>query len=146
MLATIHENGLIASRPMTTVAMENETILFFTNEFSGKVDDQDHDNTVYLTYADPGKNIYLHVRGKSSVVLDREKIKHHWKPALQPWFPEGVDDPRLCLLDVKVEEARYWDPASNKMVIIFEMPLQNEQYHEGESGAAKMTTESRSIH
>jgi general stress protein 26 len=38
---------------------------------------------------------------------------------LKAWFPEGLDDPHLCLLKVSVEQAEYWDAPSSKLVEIF---------------------------
>lgn len=140
MMATTDTEGRISSRPMTTISAEDGTLWFFTNEHSGKVDDQDDDSTIYLMYADPSKQTYIHVRGTSSLVTDRETIKSYWKPILKTWFPEGTDDPKLCLLKINVEEARYWDSSSNKMIMFFEMAkalLTKEPYREGETGTLK---------
>jgi hypothetical protein len=32
-----------------------------------------------------------------------------WTPWLKPWFQDGLDDPALVLLKVRVDEADYWD-------------------------------------
>jgi hypothetical protein len=32
------------------------------------------------------------------------------------WFPQGLDDPDLALLQVHVNQAEYWDTSSSKMV------------------------------
>ena len=137
MMATYTDDGKISSRPMTTISVENGSIWFFTNEQSEKVEEQERVSTVYLMYADPAKQTYIHIDGYSEVMHDKEKTKALWTPALKAWFPDGVDDPSLCLLKVDVEEAHYWDSSSSKMVVFFRMVkaiLTNEKYDEGETG------------
>jgi general stress protein 26 len=41
-----------------------------------------------------------------------------WNPIYKAWFPEGLDDPTLCLLKISVEEAEYWDSPNSKLVQI----------------------------
>jgi general stress protein 26 len=99
---------------MQSINIDDEgSIWFFTNEYSGKVDDISKDNTVYLMYAHPGHNTYLHVKGKCSVVNDKDKIKKLWSPVVKAWFPKGEDDPALSLLKVEVTEASFWDGAAS---------------------------------
>jgi hypothetical protein len=50
------------------------------------------------------------------VVRDKAKAKELWNPLLKAWFPQGLDEPDLVLLNVKVEKAEYWDSPSGKMV------------------------------
>jgi general stress protein 26 len=38
---------------------------------------------------------------------------------LKAWFPEGLEDPTLCLLKVSVEEAEYWEASSSTLVQLF---------------------------
>ncbi|MFK7936673.1 MAG: pyridoxamine 5'-phosphate oxidase family protein, partial [Saprospiraceae bacterium] len=37
------------------------------------------------------------------------------------WFPEGIDSPRLALVEVKAISAVYWDSSSSKIVQLFNM-------------------------
>ena len=92
------------------------TLWFFTKEHSGKVDEVQRDRHVNLSYADPGKQHYVSVSGRASVVTDREKAKELWNPVLKAWFPKGLDDPELALLKVTVEKAEYWDSPSSAVV------------------------------
>jgi hypothetical protein len=50
------------------------------------------------------------------VVRDKEKARELWSPALKAWFPQGVDEPDLVLLNVQVEKAEYWDAPASKVV------------------------------
>lgn len=38
---------------------------------------------------------------------------------MKAWMPEGLDDPRLCLLKVITEDAHYWNSTSGKMNVFF---------------------------
>ena len=101
MFTTIDDNVQLFSRPMATVKVDDEgNAWFFTNEFSEKVTDISKDNTVYLIYAHPKNNVYVTVKGSCTVMLDRSKMTELWKPSMKAWMPEGLDDPKLCLLKV----------------------------------------------
>ncbi len=122
MFATINPDHTLFSRPMHTIEIDNEgNIWFFTNDQSAKVDDVSKENTVYLMYSHPGHNNYVHVKGNALVVDDQQKIKELWSPAVKAWFPGGENDPALCLLKVETQEASYWDGASNKFVVFYNM-------------------------
>jgi hypothetical protein len=42
-----------------------------------------------------------------------------WSPWLRTWFPRGLDDPDLALLQVNVDTAEYWDAPSSTMIQLF---------------------------
>jgi general stress protein 26 len=111
-----------SARPMATIHTDDDgTLWFFTHRASGKVHELNIDHVVHLIYAHPGKNTYMDVWGLANVVADREKIKELWKPVVKAWFPDGVDDPQLCLLKVKPKDAYYWDYETGKMVEFMKM-------------------------
>jgi general stress protein 26 len=117
MLTTVDEDGSLRSRPMQTQEAEfNGELWFFTSASSAKVDEVQSDQRVNVSYSDPDDNRYVSLSGTASLVRDREKIKELWKPVLKAWFPDGLEDPDLALLRVKVEKAEYWDSPSSKMV------------------------------
>lgn len=143
MFATIHEDYTVHSRPMQTIQVDDQgSLWFFTNEHSEKVDDVSKDNTVYLMYSHPGQNTYLHVKGKCSVVNDKEKMKELWSPMVKAWFPKGLEDPALALLKVDTSEASYWDGSSSKFVVFFNMIkaiAKGEQPNDGEFGKLEVS-------
>jgi general stress protein 26 len=118
MLTTI-DGGQLRSRPMSTQQMdENGDLWFFTSDKTHKVEEIERDSRVNAAYAKPDDNVYVSVSGRASVVKDRQKIEELWNPILKAWFPEGLDDPTLCLLKVSVEEAEYWDSPNSTLVQI----------------------------
>jgi general stress protein 26 len=116
MLTTL-DGGQLRSRPMSTQEMdEGGNLWFFTSDQTHKVDEIEADNRVNAAYSKPDDNVYVSVSGRAEVVKDRAKIEELWSPVLKAWFPEGLDDPTICLLKVSVEEAEYWDTPNSKIV------------------------------
>lgn len=110
MLATEEADGSLRSRPMSTAQMDsNGDLWFFTSQSSAKVDECEHHRNVNLSYEHIEKMHFLSISGTAQPVHDREKLKQLWTPWVQPWFPQGVDDPDLCLLKVSITHAEYWD-------------------------------------
>ena len=116
MLTTI-DNGHLRSRPMSTQQAEFDgDIWFFTNDNTHKIDEISKDNRVCAAYSKPDDSTYVSVSGRAEVVRDRAKMEELWSPILKAWFPEGLDDPHLCLLKVTAESAEYWESPSGKVV------------------------------
>lgn len=118
MLVTV-AGGKFRSRPMSTQEMdENGDLWFFTSDETHKVDEIEADNRVLVAYSQPDENTYVSVFGRAAISRDRAKIEELWNPVHKAWFPEGIDDPHLCLLKVTIEEAEYWDSPNSKLVEI----------------------------
>lgn len=118
-MLTTMDGGKLRSRPMSTQEFEFDGDLwFFTSDKTHKVDEIEADNRVNVAYSKPDDNVYVSVSGTATIVKDRAKIEELWNPVLKAWFPEGLDDPSLCLLKVSVEEAEYWDSPNSKLVQI----------------------------
>lgn len=116
MLTTIN-GGHLRSRPMSTQKYEGEDELwFFTSDETHKVDEIEADNRVNVGYSKPDDNVYVSVSGRASISKDRAKMEELWNPVLKAWFPDGLEDPTLCLLKVNIEEAEYWDSPNSKLV------------------------------
>ena len=110
MLTTEDVDGSLRSRPMSTQKTEFDGELwFFTGGDSAKVYEIQHERQVNVSYAEPKSQTYVSVSGTATVVRDQAKIKELWNPLYKAWFPDGLDDPDLALLKVKVEKAEYWD-------------------------------------
>ncbi len=117
MLTTVDAGGFLHSRPMATQSAEFDGELwFFTEAGSPKTGEVERDHRVNVSYAAPDDNRFVSVSGTARVVRDRAKAKELWSPALKVWFPDGLDDPKLALLQIQVEKAEYWDAPSSKMI------------------------------
>jgi general stress protein 26 len=84
----------------------------------------------------------VYVKGTCTVIVDRSRINELWSPTLKAWFPEGADDPKLCLLKVITDEAYYWNHSSSKMSVFFSMLkaiAKKEKIDSGEIGKLKLS-------
>src|SRR4051812_18388086 len=144
MFTTIGEDGEVSSRPMFTSSIDEEgNVWFFTNEFSGSINEVSKDNLVHLIYSHPGKNIYLDVKGTCSLVIDHKKMEDLWSPELKNWFPEGLADGKICLVKVSTESAHFWNHSISKMGLLFQMIksiTKGDRYKESEKGELQLAT------
>lgn len=138
MFTTMDEGHNVSSRPMFTSSVDDEgNVWFFTNEFSEKINEVSKDNLVHLIYSHPVKNIYVDVKGTCRLIIDKKKMEELWDPTLKSWFPQGLDDPKICLVKVATETAYFWNNSSSKMGLLFQMIrsiAKGDQYKETEKG------------
>lgn len=120
MLTTINSEDELCSRPMMLQKFDAETgeVWFFTGKNTGKVFDIQRDSHVNIAFASPGASSFVSVNGAASIVDDANLKKDLWSPFLLAWFPEGLKDPNLTLLCVKVSSVEYWDSSSTFVQIV----------------------------
>ena len=122
MFTTVDEQGHLVSCPMTNQEMDAEGNLWFFT--SSETDLWEHiaaHPEVNLSFAEPEDNVYVSVSGRAERVVDRDKIKEMWNPAVQAWFPHGSDDPQAMLVRVVSNSAEYWDSTASTMVQMYKM-------------------------
>ncbi len=140
MLTTL-DSGHLRSRPMSTQEFEFDGDLwFFTSDNTHKISEIEKDNRVNVAYSKPDDNTYLSISGRAEMIKDRAKIEELWSPVLKAWFPDGIDDPHLCLLKIQVEQAEYWDAPSSKIVQLFGMVKAMATGQEADYGENKKIT------
>ena len=143
MLATVDAEGYLRSRPMATQKdYGDQELYFFTKRSSGKVVEIEHDASVNLAYASPEKQHYVSVSGRASLIEDKEKMQRLWNPAYKAWFPEGLEDPEVALVQVHIEKAEYWDSPSSTVVHLVGLAkamLTGKPHHGGEHGTIENT-------
>src|SRR5215217_7112423 len=80
-----HENN--HTRPMATIEVEDNGVLwFFTDIRSIKVEEVSADNTVHLVYSHPGKESYIDVWARATIVTEKQAIVDKWSPVVKAWF------------------------------------------------------------
>ncbi len=127
MFTSVNPSGIPHTRPMTSVEMDyNGSIWFITNIYSQKIYEIKNNNNVSISYNNEAKDIFVCILGKAEVITDREKLYKIWKPSFKTWFPDGMNDPFLGLLKVKLNSAEYWDFKKKEMVQLFEQEDINE--------------------
>ena len=120
MLTSVNDDGSMHSRPMATQKIDEDTfdgrLWFFTKKNAGKVHEIEHDQHVNLAYASLEKQHFVSVSGRAFVTNNEAKMAELWTPALNAWFPEGLDDPEISLIGVTIETAEIWDTPSSKLI------------------------------
>ena len=131
MLTTRQADGALRSRPMTTQSDPDDPdgrdpcLWFFASRSGEAVDDLQRDPMVNVGYADPGRDSYVSVSGRASVVEDDGRKKRLWSKMTQAWFPGGPEDPDVALIRVQIEQAEYWDVKESKVTQLFKMAKAN---------------------
>jgi general stress protein 26 len=121
---TTRADGRLRSRPMTTQNSEVDeraSLWFFMSRGSEAVNDIGADPVVNVAYADPGRDAYVSVSGEAAVVEDPAKKEQLWSKLAEAWFPGGAGDPDLALVEVRIEDAEYWDVKESKVTQLFKM-------------------------
>lgn len=109
MVTTVEADGTLHTRPLAALSYQSdEELWFFTKVDSAKVREVEQDVHVSVAYADTAKNNYVAVAGTAEIVRDKAKAEELWTPFARAWFPEGMDDPELVLLRVRMQRAEYW--------------------------------------
>lgn len=118
MFTTLDQStGALCSRPMTLQQNEFDGNLWFFSAKSSELVKQVSNNAqVNLAFSNVKTFSFLSAQGKAQVLVDKEKQEELWNPLYKAWFPEGLEDPDLCLIKVSVENADYWESPDSKLV------------------------------
>ena len=122
MFTTTDDYAHLVSRPMTNQDMDAEgNLWFYTSSNTDLWENIGARPEVNLAFAEPADHLYVSVSGTAERVVDRDKIKELWNPAVKAWYPNGPDDPHVMLIKVVPHAAEYWDSNGNAMVQLFKM-------------------------
>ncbi|WUR11909.1 pyridoxamine 5'-phosphate oxidase family protein [[Empedobacter] haloabium] len=122
MFTTSDDENRMTSRPLTLQQIDEAgTMWFFVSDEEEFTTHLVNNPSVNVSFADVDDHLYVSVAGRAALVRDRAKMEQLWKPSVKAWFPEGLDDPHLALLEVQIQSAEYWDTGNSKMVSLFAM-------------------------
>lgn len=122
MLTTVTAQGYLHARPMMTQEREPDADLWFVSSLnSDKVAEIKAHPRVGVIYFHDDNNAYVSLSGDARVVTDPAFIKDHWKEAWRAWFPQGPEQPDLCMIRVEPHEAEYWEPRGGRIRVMFEV-------------------------
>jgi general stress protein 26 len=124
MLSHRHTDGTLHSHPLTTQNKdlgEDGCLYFFVSRSSEVGQRLQQDGNVNLAYANVEKDTWVSVTGTARVSQDMQKKKELFNVMAKAWFPGGVEDPNLELVEVKIEEAEYWNVKENKLLQLLKM-------------------------
>jgi general stress protein 26 len=107
MLVTFADGGMHA-RPMAVAEINASGSCYFATSIAApKVDEIAGDPRVLITFQ--GKTRFATVSGTARIVRDRALVERLWSESWRVWFPDGKDDPTLCLLAVEAHTGELWD-------------------------------------
>ncbi|MBD2594731.1 pyridoxamine 5'-phosphate oxidase [Nostoc sp. MBR 210] len=115
MLTTVNDDGSLHSCPMYSInEIDAEGRLwFFTSSNSHRVSEIEHNQQVNVSFSSCEQQRYVSISGTAQLLKDRQKMAELWKPKLETWFSQGLDQPDLALLQVNIKQADYWDSSSS---------------------------------
>ncbi len=88
---------------------EEGNLWFLSADDSHKNRELEQDPSVELSFQRSAHSGFLHLRGRATISRDRAKIEELWEPLAKVWFTEGVEDPRITVIQVAPSEGYYWD-------------------------------------
>jgi general stress protein 26 len=129
MFTTLGENGEFHARPMTTAFVDfnpsegTEVLYFVSHRDTHKVSELRRDNKACLAFCKDTKGEWASVSVHVNIIEDRDRMHEMFRTMkeLRTYFPEGVDDPNLQLLECFPTEGHFWDMSSvkDRMKVMF---------------------------
>jgi general stress protein 26 len=112
----------VPTRPMSVLQVDEQgTLWFLSAKDSQKNQELAEDPAVQLLFQGSSHSDFLMLYGRAAVSSDKRKIKELWEPLLKTWFTEGVDDPRISVIEVRPSHGYYWDTKHNRMIALAKM-------------------------
>jgi general stress protein 26 len=113
MLVTRDPSGGLRSRPMAIAdSTEDGRLWFVSNVHSGKQEELADDEHVNVAMQGDGR--FLSITGRARTVRDERKQEQLWSETRRVWFPDGPHDPNLVLIEIRPDDAEYWDGSGLK--------------------------------
>jgi general stress protein 26 len=119
MLSHRHTDGTLHSHPLTTQnkTLEADGCLYFFVARATEVGQRlQQDGNVNLAYANPDQDTWVSVTGTARVLEDMAKKKELFNTMAKAWFPDGPEDPNMELVEIRIDEAEYWNVKENKLL------------------------------
>ena len=113
MFSTYSTYGRLDIRPMSNngEVEYDGTSYYFAFEDSSVVKDIKRDEHVGLAFQTKN-GLYVAVDGKAKLTQNKVSMAKRWTPSLEQWFKDGVETPRVTMIEVAARRIRYWDTGS----------------------------------
>lgn len=114
----------VRTRPMSFQKIDDDgTFWFLSASDSHKNKEIDENNEVQLLFQGSSYSDFLSLFGVAKISKDRGKIEELWEPILKAWFTEGIDDPRITVIEVKITEGYYWDNKNGNAIALIKTAI-----------------------
>ena len=105
------------TRPMAAQKTDEDGNIYFLSASDSKHNAEiEQDPMVQLLFQGSSYDGFLTIYGKASINKNPATIKELWNPMMKTWFTEGIDDPRITVIEVAATEGYYWDTKHGKLV------------------------------
>lgn len=105
------------TRPMSVQKIDEDgTIYFLSSKDSHKNQEITADSYVQLLFQASTYSGFVSLFGRAIILTDKEIISDLWDPLLKTWFTEGVDDPRISVIQFTPETGYYWETKHGQIV------------------------------
>jgi len=116
------EGDYVYAVPMSRQEVDEEgNIWFLFSSESNTYANLQHSDKVSIMFSHVGDYNFLSVNGTATISKDKERIEKYWNKFVEAWFEKGKEDPRIRIMKVAVDDARYWDNKTNKLVTFFKL-------------------------
>ena len=138
MLTHRHPDGSLHAHPLTTQDKslgEDGLLHFFVSRQTELGQRLRQDGNVNIAYVDPAKDVYVSLAAHATVKEDEALRKRLFNALDKAWFPGGVDDPNLELVEVQIRHAEYWNAKESKLTQLLKIATAaatHQQAHVGE--------------
>ena len=110
------------ARPMNVRKVDDDGNLWFLSASdSSQNRELAADPSVRLFFQGSPHSDFLALSGRAAISTDRAKIEELWEPLIKTWFTGGVDDPRITVIRVAVDDGYYWDTKHGNTVAYVKM-------------------------
>ena len=107
MLVTRAADGELRGRPLSVAKYDDGCLFFAIRVESLHVTELEGDPHVAVLFQDELRQVSL--SGTAQLRRDRALLEELWSETWRLWFPHGVDDPNLAILEVRPTSGEYWD-------------------------------------
>lgn len=123
MLVHRHADGSLHSHPLTTQnrSLDEGMLYFFLSKATRVGRCLELDGDVNVSYADTHKDHYVSITGHATISQDMDLKERLFNAMTKAWFPGGVEDPNLELVQVKIQHAEFWDIKESKVTQLAKM-------------------------
>jgi pyridoxamine 5'-phosphate oxidase len=109
-LSTVDEEGYPNMRALLNLEKESlNTVWFSTNASSKKIGQIEKNGKAGAYFFDAASFQGLRLTGDIKIRKDQEAREKLWKPGFERYYPQGVNDPDYCVLELQVKKGNYYE-------------------------------------
>jgi len=117
-----HAGAQLKGRPIQIADISEEGIVWiYASEYSDCLKEITENNEVFLSFSEPGSDVYAVISARAFGEDNAEKIKTLKNPSLKMVRTAGGSAKNLMALRAEPVEAEFWDGRSGRIVILFKM-------------------------